>query len=89
MTVSGNQVTNSDRGIDVFRGTNVIISGNTVSANQTGIYVSYGGSTVSIDTNDIIQNNAAAAPTAIGIYLEGASAVVNNNMVTEARIDDA
>jgi parallel beta-helix repeat protein len=83
VTITANDVRDSSsRGIFVYGGTNINISGNTVSANRTGIHVSYGGSTVSIDTNEITFNVDSEVHDGVGIYLEGSSASVNNNLIS-------
>jgi trimeric autotransporter adhesin len=83
LTVSGNQIhDNINVGIEVSQVSNVLISNNQIFSNFTGIYVSYGGSTIVIDGNAITGNVDTESHQGAGIYLSVSSPHITNNQIS-------
>jgi len=77
-TVSNSTSSNNGRyGIEVLGGTNVLVSGNTLQGNVTGIVVSDGAEAVTLKNNRIVDGGAQG----ISIRNAGTDAQVVNNVI--------
>jgi parallel beta-helix repeat protein len=82
--ISGNDTTNNDRGIYLYKSSNNNISGNNITNNDRGIYLYDASSNNIISENDITNNGNG-----IYIYSSSGNSIYHNNFINNAKhVDD-